>query len=70
MLVAIGEKGDGGHEDRDVARKEAPEPRVHHVEMRDDESDESRAPQKEVAEDVHHRIEGDGRHGTRRADVA
>lgn len=70
VLVTIGEEGDGGHEDRDIARKEAPQPRVHHVEMRDDESDESRAPQKEVAEDVHHRIEGDGRHGTRRADVA
>ena len=44
VLVAIGEEGDGGHEDRDVAGKETPQPRVHHVEMRDDESDEGRAP--------------------------
>ena len=70
VLVTVGKKDGGGHEHREENGKKCPEPSGHHVEMRDDEGQKRRGPEEEVAEDVHHGIEGDGRHGTRGADVA
>ena len=70
VLVTVGKKDGGGHEHREENGKKRPEPSGHHVEMRDDEGQKRRGPEEEVAEHMHHGVEGYRRNGARGADVA